>query len=264
VAQTLRPHLFAAAAVGILVLAACSGSPANQLVIGMELEYPPFETVDDRGAPAGVSADLARALGEHLGREVVIRDYKFKGLTAALSSGKIDLVISSMTATEERAKAIDFSEPYAKIGLALLVQGDSTLTDAASLNSKDITIAVKTGTTGEMFADKHLPNAKLLRLDQAGTCAIEVSQGKADAFIYDQSSVLEFAERHPDTTKALPSPIQTENWAIGIRKGNDELRAQVNAFLEKFRAQGGFEELAEKHLKSQRERFESAGVPFIF
>lgn len=251
------------AGAGIL-FAACSKPAPNQLVIGMELEYPPFETVDDQGDPAGVSVDLAKALGEHLGREVVIRDFKFKGLPAALSSGKIDLIISSMTATDERAKVISFSEPYAKVGLALLVQKDSLLTDLQALDREGVTVAVKAGTTGESFAEQILAKAQLLRLDHAGTCAIEVSQGKADAFIYDQSSVLEFADEHPTTTRALPAPIKTEQWAIGVAKGNDTLREEVNAFLEAFRASGGFDRLAEKHLSVQKERFARAGVPFIF
>ena len=248
---------FLLAAIAALYFTACSKPAPNQLTVGMELEYPPFETVDNQGNPTGVSVDLAKALGEHLGRKVVIRDFKFKGLPAALSSGKIDLVISSMTATEERAKAIDFSDPYAQIGLALLVQKGSTLTDTQSLNHPDITIAVKAGTTGEIFADSQLPAARLLRLEQAGTCAL-------DAFIYDQSSILEFAERQPDTTQPLPAPLQAENWAIGIRKGNDELRNQVNEFLKNYRAEGGFDRLADKHLKKQKERFKEAGVPFIF
>ena len=259
-----RLRSLALAAIGILI-AGCGGrSSDSQLVVGMELEYPPFETVDDNGEPAGVSVDLAKALGEHLGREVVIRDYKFKGLPAALASGQVDLVISSMTPTDVRRKKIDFSDPYAKIGLALLVGKGSDISGVESLNREGVTIAVKEGTTGEMFADQHLGNTKLLRIPNAGTCAIEVAQGKADAFIYDQSSVLEFADRNPDTTKALPAPLQTEHWAIGIGKGNDDLRAEVNAFLKKFAADGGFERLADKHLKTQKERFDRAGVPFIF
>lgn len=247
-----------------LFFTACSKPSPEQLTVGMELEYPPFETVGDRGEPAGVSVDLARALADHLGRELVIRDFKFKGLPAALKTGKIDLVISSMTATPERAKAIAFSDPYASTGLALLVRKDSTISDLESLNTEGHTVAVKAGTTGEKFAEERLGKAKLLRLDHAGACSIEVSQGKADAFIYDQMSVLEFADRYPDTTRALPAPLQVEQWAIGIGKDRDELRDRVNAFLREFRAEGGFDRLAEKHLSVQKERFERAGVPFIF
>src|SRR4051812_31325605 len=102
-------------------LAGCAKQESNTLKVGMELAYPPFEMTDERGAPAGVSVDLARALGEHLHRPVLIENLPFDGLIPALKTGKIDLIISSMTATEERMKSIDFSEPYLRTGLCLLV-----------------------------------------------------------------------------------------------------------------------------------------------
>ena len=262
----MNPFAIIAASLALgLALSACGKSDPedNKLVVGMELEYPPFETVDDEGQPAGVSVDLARALGEHLNREVEIRDFKFKGLPAALSTGKVDLVISSMTPTPERRKVIDFSDAYARTGLALLVQEGSRLTGPDSLDDESVRIAVKTGTTGEMFAEKQFPSAKLIRLDHAGACAIEVAQGKADAFIYDQFSVLEFAENHPGT-EPRPEPIRSEQWAIGLRKGDEELKQEVNAFLKAFRDDGGFDRLSDKHLDVQKARFEKAGIPFIF
>ena len=82
----------------------------------MELAYPPFEMRDAEGAPAGVSVELARELGRALGRSVEIENIAFDGLIASLKTGKIDLIISSMTSTEQRAKSIDFSEPYLKRG----------------------------------------------------------------------------------------------------------------------------------------------------
>src|SRR4051812_37554598 len=84
----------------------------NQLRIGMELSYPPFEMTDEQGRPTGVSVDLAQELGKALGREVKIENIPFHGLIPALQTSKIDLVISSMTATPERAQSIAFSEPY--------------------------------------------------------------------------------------------------------------------------------------------------------
>ena len=66
------------------------------------------------------------------------------------------------------------------------------------------------------------------------------------------------------TTRALLKPFQEESWAIGIRKGNTELREKVNAFLKEFRSQGGFEELGDRYLKEQKEAFRSMGYPFYF
>src|ERR1051326_2081761 len=99
----------------------CSPASKHKLIVGMELAYPPFEMTDPQNQPAGISADLAKALAESLGQELQIQNLPFDGLIPALKTGKIDLILSSMTATTERAQSIDFSDAYLKTGLCLLV-----------------------------------------------------------------------------------------------------------------------------------------------
>jgi polar amino acid transport system substrate-binding protein len=245
----------------------CAGSRAEDpapIRVGMELAYPPFEMVGEDGAPTGISFEIAQALGAHFKRPVKIENMSFDGLIPALKTGKIDMVISSMTANDERRKSIDFSEPYLKIGLSLLVGSKSEIQGIDDLNTAGKKVAVKRGTTGQLFASKNLPNASLLVLDKENACVLEVAQGKADAFIYDQISVFQNAQRNPDTTRAILKPFKEEVWAIGFRKGTDELRAQVNDFLKAFRESGGFERLGEKYLSTQKAAFKEQGVPFLF
>lgn len=244
---------------GKLVDAADAPSP---LRVGMELSYPPFEMVDAQGRPAGVSVELAKALAKHLDRPLVIENIAFDGLIPALKTGKIDCVISSMTATPERAKSIAFSEPYAKTGLALLVGGSSTVGGPADLDAKGRSIAVKKGTTGHQYAMKQLKQARVLVLDKEAAAVMEVVQGKADAFIYDPLSVLKHHQRHPTTTRALLRPFHEESWAVGLRLGDAPLREQVNGFLREFRASGGFERLGDDFLAEQKAAFREQGIPF--
>jgi polar amino acid transport system substrate-binding protein len=93
---------------------------------------------------------------------------------------------------------------------------------------------------------------------------LEVVQAKAQAFIYDQMSVFSHWQRHRDTTDALLRPFQEEDWAIGLRQEDDALKDKVNAFLKKFRNDGGFSRLGDKYLKPQKDAFEQLGVPFDF
>ena len=93
----------------------------------MELAYPPFEMTDHQGRPTGVSVDMGRALAKYLGKDIEIQNIPFDGLIPALKTRKIELIISSMTATPERAQSIDFSEPYLKTGLCLLVGKNSAI-----------------------------------------------------------------------------------------------------------------------------------------
>lgn len=255
----------------LVVLAACSKRkeqaeppPPPPLVVGMELAYPPFEMTDPKGEPAGISVELARALAAHLGRPLRIENIPFDGLIPALKTGRIDLIISSMTATPERAESIDFSDRYLRTGLALLVGKDSPVNRVRDLDRPDRRVAVKLGTTGELYARDRLPEAETHVLKEESACVLEVIQGKADAFLYDQMAVFRHWSRNRETTRAILEAFQHEDWAIGIRKGNDELRAQVNAFLADFRARGGFEELGDRFLADMKSAFNEMGYDFIF
>ncbi len=233
------------------------------LKVGMELAYPPFEMTDTAGRPSGVSVDLANELGKALGRPVEIRNMSFDGLIPALKTGKIDLIISSMTATAERAKSIDFSEPYLKTGLCLLLKKNSSVKTINDLDKAGKTVAVKKGTTGHIYATNNLKSARLLVLDKEAAAVLEVVQGKADAFIYDQMSTYQNWQRNQSATRAILTPFQQESWAIGIRKGNDELKDKINVFLKEYRVKGGFETLGDRYLKDMKGEFKRLGYQFF-
>lgn len=237
---------------------------SRRLVVGMELGYPPFEMTDEQGRPAGVSVDLARGLAAALKRELVIENIAFDGLIPALKTGRIDLILSSLTRTAERAESIDFSEPYLETGLCLLIHQASPVTGPAELDQPGRKVAVKKGTTGHAYASARLRQAEVLVLDQEAAAVLEVAQGKVDAFIYDQMSVFKHWQRNDRTTRAVLEPFQKEHWAIGIRKGNDSLRSEVNGFLAEFRRTGGFDRLGDRWLKEQKEAFQRLHLPFYF
>jgi polar amino acid transport system substrate-binding protein len=249
---------------GLAFLLGCLASAAEPLRVGMELNYPPFEIRDERGEPSGVSVDLARALGEALSRPVQIENLPFDGLIPSLRTGKIDIILSSMTATEERARAIAFSEPYLRTGLCLLTGAKSDIKAIADTDKAGRTVVVKKGTTGHLYATKNLHSAKVLVLDKEAACVLEVVQGKADVFIYDQMSVFSHWRRNQETTRAILEPFQQESWAIGLKKGDEALRTQINTFLAKYRESGGFEKLGDKWLAEQKAEFKKLGIAFFF
>lgn len=260
----MKAKLLLLAAMALLATSVGVGAEtAKPLIVGMELAYPPFEMTDTSGKPSGVSVDLATDLAKRLGRPVVIQNTSFDGLIPALKTGKVDLVISSMTATPERAKSIDFSDPYLATGLCLLLKSDSPARSIADLDRAGVKVAVKKGTTGHLYATNQLKKATLLVLDKESAAVLEVSQGKADAFIYDQLSTYQNWQRNRATTRALLEPFQREYWAVGIRQGNDELKREVNLFLKDYRQQGGFERLGDRYLKEMKDEFKRLGYSFF-
>ena len=237
--------------------------PGDPLVVGMDMTYPPFEFKNEKGEPDGVDVRMAEELAKHLGRPLKLESYAFDGLIPALQSGKIDLIISGMTANPERAQSIDFSEPYAFTGLAMLVAKASSIQSVEDLKKPGIRITAKLGTTGETWARENLPGATVNALDGEATCALEVAQGRADAFLYDQLSIFKYCEANAATTRAILKPFVEEAWAIGIRKGNDPLRLLVNEFLADFRKSGAFNRLGDQYLANEKKMLESMGQPFI-
>jgi polar amino acid transport system substrate-binding protein len=145
----------------------------------------------------------------------------------------------------------------------LLVHKESDIQSIDDLKKPSRSIAAKASTTGETWAIKNLPDTKRVVFEDQTACVLEVAQGRADAFIYDQLSIYKYAQENPATTRGLLKPFVEESWAIGIAKGHDALREQVNGFFDDFRAQDGFAKLGERYLKDEKKFLEAAGIPFI-
>ena len=256
----------------ITLLHGCAGG-ANRaeegerktLVVGMELAYPPFETKDLDGNPSGVSADFVTEFAESLGWDVRIENIAWAGLIPSLQTGKVDLVMSTMAIREDRAELVDFSDPYANSLLAVLTNKDSGVETIDDLNQPGKKIAVKNGTSGYFYARDNLNEAELTILDDESACVVEVSQGKADGFIYDQLTIYRNWQSHLDTTSAIFIPFQdVAKWGIAVQKGNSELLGLVNAFIQTFRDEGGFDRLTQKYLSAEKAAFDDLGFQWFF
>lgn len=275
---------FAAAALAVFALAGCSGGQSSSassaasgqasgessaengtLRVAMELAYPPFETRDESGEAYGISPAFMRAFGEAYGYDVQIDNTAFDGLIPALQTDKADCVMSSVTITDTRKEQVDFTDPYAVAQLAILANADSGVNSIDDLNQPDKTVAVKTGSTGDVYATAHLTNAHITRLADESACVTEVSQGSADGFLYDQLTIYRNNKANPDTTKAVFIPFQdAEHWGIAVAKGNDTLREQLNEFIATCKQDGTFDKLTQEYLPEEKAAFDELGFRWFF
>ncbi|RTZ91084.1 MAG: ABC transporter substrate-binding protein [Deltaproteobacteria bacterium] len=231
------------------------GSTLNRIIkkgvirVGMEVKYFPFEYSDKKGNPIGFDVDLAKLIAKELGVKLKIRDTEWTGLIPSLQTGKIDIIISGMTRTLTRAKAVTFTDPYFITGLCALISKKRSpgLSSVDQLNQKGKIIAVKTGTTGDLIATKRFKKARINRFKDETACVREVVTGRADAFLYDQLSIAKHQKENPGSTYALLKPFTYEPFAMAIRKGDFDFLNWLNIFLETIRADGRYKALYDKY-----------------
>lgn len=274
-----RTVAMGAAAIAAVLLAAglagCSGSDdgaasggesgGKTLTVAMELAYPPFETRDEAGDAYGISPAFMQEFADAYGYDLVIENTAFDGLIPALQTDKADAVMSSITITDEREAEVDFTDPYAVAQLAILANAQSGVGSIDDLNQPGKTVAVKTGSTGDVYATKNLTNAQIVRLADESACVTEVVQGRADGFLYDQLTIYRNNQANPDTTEAVFIPFQDpEYWGVAVADGNDELRAQFNEFIAQCKQDGTFEELTQEFLADEKAAFDELGFRWFF
>ncbi len=241
------------------------GTSGKTLTVAMELAYPPFETRDEAGDAYGISPAFMQKFADAYGYDLVIENTAFDGLIPALQTDKADAVMSSITITDEREAEVDFTDPYAVAQLAILANADSGVGSIEDLNQPDKTVAVKTGSTGDVYATKNLTNAQIVRLADESACVTEVVQGRADGFLYDQLTIYRNNQANPDTTAAVFIPFQDpEYWGIAVADGNDELRIQFNEFIAQCKQDGTFEELTQEYLADEKAAFDELGFRWFF
>ena len=258
----------AAFALALCMLSGCSSEKASDktddavgengkpiLTVAMELAYPPFETKDEAGEAEGLSVDFMQDFADKYGYDLKIENTAWDGLIPSLQTDKADCVISSMTITDERKEAVDFSDPYAMAQLAILANANSGIEEASDLNQAGKKVAVKTGSTGDVWATKNLPNADIVRLADESACVTEVVQGT----IYRNNLA------NPDTTKAVFIPFQDpEAWGIAVKKGDTELLDQLNEFIAQSKEDGEFDRLTEKYLAEEKKAFDEYDFKWFF
>ncbi len=245
-------------------MSGCAREQDAVLRVGMELAYPPFETKDEAGRPDGISVEIATDFAEYLGRRVEISNIAWDGLIPALQTGQVDVVISSMTITAQRAEVVDFSDPYAWAYLALLVNKDAGIATAADMNREDVVLAAKKGTSAVVYAQSAFPQITIRQFNDVSACVTEVSQGKADAFMYDQLSIYRNHVQFEDTTQVIYIPDQqAESWGAAFKK-DSALVARMNQFIEAYRADGGFDRLGDQYLADEKSFFAENHLKFFF
>jgi ABC-type amino acid transport substrate-binding protein len=217
----------------------------SKITIGTDGTFPPMESIASGGALMGYDIDLGNRIGEELGAEVEFKNIPWDDLFKALENKQIDMIMSSVTVTEERKQIYDFSQSYLNAGQVVISRkNDTTITSAQDLQGKRI--AVQEGTTNETEALKLTTETLVIRFPDFVLATKALVDGNADAILSDLPGAKGIITENP-TLKIASDPLTNEYYGIVFRKG-DPIVEKINEILSSFRTQGVLTDLKQKWL----------------
>jgi len=240
-----------------LALALSAGSAMakeyKELRFGVDPSYAPFESKAADGSLVGFDIDLGNAICAELKVKCRWVESDFDGMIPGLKANKFDGVISSMTVTPVRAKAIDFSEELFSGPTSLVYKkGAGLSSDVASLKGK--TVGYEQGTIQEAYAKAVLDKAgvKTQAYQNQDQVYADLVSGRLDASIQDMlQAELGFLKSPQgagyEVSAAIDSDLLPSKTAVGIKKGNTELKALIDKGIKALHADGTYQEIQKKH-----------------
>jgi polar amino acid transport system substrate-binding protein len=207
--------------------------------IGVSLGGEPVGFRDAQNNPVGYDVDVATLLAEKLGVPVEFTDVSGDARVSMLVAGQLDIVVANTSATLERAKSVNFSIPYNRAGLRIIVQKDSGIASLEGLAGKKVVVG--RGTTGETFLKKAVPTAELVYTDTfAPDGVLLLQQKRADAAIED-SSLLDFLATQNPNLVTLPGLYSNDPIGIAVAKGDPEFVRWLDMFVSEYIQSGAYE-----------------------
>ncbi|MFY9202207.1 MAG: basic amino acid ABC transporter substrate-binding protein [Limnochordia bacterium] len=215
------------------------------LKVAADCAFVPFEFVDENNKIVGFDVDLAMAIGEAIGYEVQFLNLAWEGLIPSLLNKNIDMIASGMSITEERAKQVNFSDPYFTSVLTIVVHKNNndikTLDDLAGKK-----VGVQINTTGD-FAASEIDGAKVSRYNTVPETLQNIVLGIIDAAVIDMPVADAFFDANPNAPlKHVGKVSEDDYFGLAIRKEDTELLAKVNAALKQLKEDGTYDKIYNK------------------
>jgi polar amino acid transport system substrate-binding protein len=219
------------------------------LRVGMSGNQPPFNFRNRSGAMAGLDVDLATLLAGAMGVELSIVNKPFGQLRAALEAGEVDMVISGMAITAERARDALFVGPYMVSGKSILTNSRALAAaeEAVDINQADLKLAALAGSTSQAFIERYVPEAQLVAVDDYDEAVQMVIDDTVDALVADMPICVLSVLRYPDRGLAtLTEPLTIEPIGIAVPANDLMFRSLVQNYLDGLAGLGAVEELQSK------------------
>lgn len=225
----------------------------GELRVGFEAGYMPFELTDKNGRFVGFDIDMAKEMAKAMNVKFVPVNTAWDGIIPSLITGKFDIIMSGMTVTQERNLKVLFADPNIIVGQTILLnkKHKDTVKSYKDLNDPKYIVTSKLGTTGEQAVKRKIPKCKYKSFETETEAALEVVNGKADAYVYDKPNCVVFmAQQGTSNLIFLDEPFTYEPLAWAINKGDPDFLNWLNNFLRQIKNDGRYDRIYNKWIMS--------------
>lgn len=220
------------------------------MVVALNPEFAPFEfktLVDGKDTIVGADIKIAEAIGEELGVKVKFSSMSFNNVLASLQSGKADIAISGISATPERKKAYNFSEPYYESENVVLIKKTDLDKYTKTTSLDGLSVGTQKGTIQETVASEQLKGAKVVALTQNGEMINELKNGQIQAVVLEKPIAEGYVANNDDLTI---SNITLKNddadaYAVALPKDDDKLTKKVNKVINELKDSGKIDQFVQ-------------------
>jgi polar amino acid transport system substrate-binding protein len=240
----------------LFVLGACSSDSSNtgstksndeQIVIGIDDAFAPMGFRDENNEIVGFDIDLAKATVEKMGKEIVIQPIDWSSKESELNSGRIDLIWNGYTITDERKEKVLFTEPYLENAQVVATLKDSDITSLEDLVDKNVGIQAQSSAMNALNDAPIREEINEVSEYKTNVLALQdLESGRTDAVVIDEVVIDYYMTIEPDKFKVLDESLAPELYAVGVKKGNEELLEEVQAAIDALIADGTAAEISEE------------------
>ena len=229
--------------------AAPEGESKPVLKMGTNAYFQPYEYYEN-GKIIGIDAEIAAAIAEYLGMELVIEDMEFDTIITAVKQGSVDFGMAGMTVTDERLLEINFTNSYATGVQSIIVKEGSSITSVDDLYAEGASykVGVQLGTTGDIYATDDFGADNVVQYNNGNNAVLALVGGSVDCVIIDNEPAKALVAANSGL-KILDTSYADEDYAICVKKENTELLEQLNEAIVALTANGKIDEIVAKYIK---------------
>ena len=229
----------------------------GKLVVGLNAEFAPFEfhtMIDGKDTVAGFDLDLAKAVAKDMGVELEVKELAFDALLTALQNNQVDIVISGVSATEERRKSVDFSEPYYRGVQVLLTTKDNLGKFNSFADLKGKKIGLQLSSLQDRLMNTLLPDGNYTKIESMNTLFLSLKSKQIDGIVTTKVVCQMAMAANPEfviaeKVKIDDSSLNSPGVAVAMRKNSAALKAQIDSTVKRLTTSGQMQKYVEEAAK---------------